>query len=300
MQQQRGFSLIEFVVVIAILGVITTHILGILSTQLQSYEGHKATVETQTDSRLVSDLVARDVRMAGYMVPQGAGISGVDGGTDDPDTLCVSDPTALNDDIVELATERFPGAALTTNLTSGGFALAVDAAALDIDGDGDVDFAQNAGVIITGGGTHNHCARVVSVNSGFGWVVFSPAAPGTFVANVGSALAVPAILYERTSAGLTRNGLVISRQVEDFQVEFGVDADSDQQLVGSEFPVDGLFGSDPSQVSLVRISVLTRAVRVDQRLPGLGRQALANRDAGSQDDFRRRLVRSLAAPRNLL
>ena len=113
--------------------------------------------------------------------------------------------------------------------------------------------------------------------------------------------AVPAIVYELVGAGLTRNTLPLSGQVEDFQVEYGVDVNDDGQLAGSEFPLHGMNGRDASLVRRVRLSVLTRTVSEDPALSGAGRQAVANRNAsGTPDAFRRRLVTGTVAPRNLL
>jgi hypothetical protein len=112
---------------------------------------------------------------------------------------------------------------------------------------------------------------------------------------------VPAIFYARTSAGLIRNSLVVSRQVEDLQVEYAVDGDDDGQISGGEFPIHGLSGQNPGLMRGMRLSVLTRTIIEDPNITGSGRQAVANRSAsGTADAYRRRLVTVSVAPRNLL
>jgi len=293
-----GFTLIELMLVVGILAIVTAQILGIFSSQLQTYQGQKAAIETQDDARLAADLVFNDVRMAGYMIPRSAAISALDGGNAGTDTLCVSDPAVLDDVQVDLATDRFPGASLTDALGGTDTQVKLNPAELDIDGDGDDDFAVDAGIIIVDG-TNTHCARITNIAGVSGTITFTPATPGGYAATT-AGVAAPAVVYERTGAGLTRNTLLVSRHVEDLQIEFGVDANDDGQLSGGEFPIHGLFGQNPTLVRLVRLSVLARAAVEDTQIEGSGRQAVANRTAGAADDYRRRLVTVSATPRNLL
>jgi prepilin-type N-terminal cleavage/methylation domain-containing protein len=295
--RQQGFTLIELLVVVAVLGIITAQILAIFSNQLQTYQGQKAVLETQDDARLSADLIFNDVRMAGYMIPRVAAISAVDGGNANPDLLCVSEASVFDDVQVDLATDRFSGASLTAALGATGGQALLDPAELDIDGDGNIDFAEQSGIIIVDG-TNTHCAQIDTIAGGT--FDFTPDTPGTFAATATGGIAVPAVVYQWSAAGLSRNGLLVSRHVEDLQVEFGIDLNDDGQLTGGEFPIHGLFGQDPTLVRLVRLSVLARTATEDQVLTGNGRQAVANRAAGAVDDFRRRLVTVSATPRNMM
>lgn len=298
-RRPTGFSLIELMVVLVITAIVVGYILSIFAGQILTYEGQRAAVEVQDDARLVSDLILHDLRMAGFMMPPAGGVSGLDGGNGAADRLCVSDPSVLDDDQVEAASDRFEGAILASDLNGGSSADLV-AGELDVDGDGAADFAVNAGVILVEG-TDTHCARITGL--GGGNIQFTPAVPAGFDANAPNARAIPAIVYEIGAGGLLRNNLVVSRQVEDLQVEYGVDANDDGQIVGAgEFPLHGLIGNEPTLLRIVRLSVLTRTTLEDPQLPnGSGRPAVANRvAAGTPDAFRRRLVTASAAPRNLL
>ena len=299
-RRSQGFTLIELMVVVTITAIVTGYILSIFAGQVLSYEGQRAAVETQDDARLASDLIFHDLRMAGFMLPPQTGVSGGDGGVGNSDRLCVSDPTVFDENQIDLATGRFEGASLQSD--PGAIADTVDITAgdLDIDGDGTDDFSVGSGIIIAEG-TTTHCGRIEAIAGDS--IRFTPDTPAGFTVAALNARAVPAIVYEQDANGLTRNNLLVSQKIEDLQVEFGVDANADGQLVEpAEFPLHGLSGNDPALLRLIRLSVLTRTVREDPQLPnGSGRPAVANRNAsGTPDAFRRRLITASAAPRNLL
>ena len=82
---------------------------------------------------------------------------------------------------------------------------------------------------------------------------------------------MPAVIYQLTTAGLSRNGLLLSPQVEDLQVEFGVDSDGDGQLAVAEFPIHDLNGTDTSRIRRIRLTVISRTAAQDPRVTGAGR-----------------------------
>jgi hypothetical protein len=268
-----------------------------LQSQLQTYHSQKRVLDVQEDSRMVADMILLDVRMAGFMVPDIAGVASRDGGNAASDALCVSEWSLMDQDALDDANARFDRAGLVADLGGGAISVDLTAAEMDIDDDGDDDFLVGSGIIVSDG-TESHCARITAVGGSV--VSFTPRTPAGFLAPAASSRAVPAIVYELNGTSLTRNGLLLSTQVEDLQVEFGVDNDGDDLLGVGEFPLDTLTGSDHAAIMQVRLSVLTRTSSEDQQLTGAGRQAVANRAAGAADDFRRRLVTTTAAPRNLL
>ena len=128
---------------------------------------------------------------------------------------------------------------------------------------------------------------------------FTPATPAGFTVAPPGARAVPALIYEVTGAGLTRNGILLSSQVENVQVEFGVDADFNSLIEGAEFPINDLNGSDPAQVRRVRLSVITRTAAEDPTLEGSGMPAAANHTGAAADGFLRRRYTADVFPRNI-
>jgi hypothetical protein len=231
------------------------------------------------------------------MVPTLAAISSRDGLATGSDTLCTSDAATLDDTQVANANARFDGAPLTSDLNGGVGSVAIAAADMDIDGDTTNDFVPGSGIIISDG-ADNHCARVLTVNATN--ITFTPQTPGGFVANTPGARALPAVIYEHTGSNLTRNNELISPQVEDFQVEFGVDTNGNGIIEGGEFWAHGLT-ANTDRVREVRLSVLTRTAQADPLMNGNGRPGVANRNgAGAADQFRRRLATVRVAPRNML
>jgi len=292
--RRGGFTLIEVLIALAILGIVIAQAFAVFGAQHVTYANTERSIEVQEDVRLIADAVLADVRMAGYMVPRVAGIASIDGGNAAADTLCASDPAKIADAQVAGATARFDRAQLAAAVGAG--ATAATLASLDVDSDGDTDFVVNEGIIVADG-TSSHCATVTGLAGNV--VSFSPATPAGFAAAVSSGRAVPAVTYRLVGADLMRNALRLARDVEDLQLEFGVDADSDGQIAAGEY-VHDLNGSDPLDILALRLSVISRADREDDELLTSGRPAAANRAGGAADGFRRRRVTASLVPRNLL
>jgi prepilin-type N-terminal cleavage/methylation domain-containing protein len=71
----RGFSLVELLVVVVIFGVISTVVLDLYVNVVRSTTSSEEVVEVQQGMRLALEQVARDVQMAGFMVPTGIPIT---------------------------------------------------------------------------------------------------------------------------------------------------------------------------------------------------------------------------------
>jgi prepilin-type N-terminal cleavage/methylation domain-containing protein len=293
---QQGFTLVEILIALAILGVVIAQAFAVFGAQHRTYTGTERAIEVQQDARLAADAILSDIRMAGYMVPRQAGIGSVDGGNVAADALCASDPGKLMDAPVAAATARFERAQLTVAVGAGDTSVTVGS--LDVDGDAanPIDFAAGEGIIIADG-TNSHCAVIEAIVGNR--IDFDPPTPGGFAATTLSGRAVPAIFYTIDGSDLMRNGLRLSNQVEDLQVEFGIDGDDDGQIASGEYQ-DVLHGADPLDILAVRLSVIARADTEDEAIESSGRPAAANRDAGSTDAFRRRRVTATVMPRNLL
>ena len=301
----EGFTLIELMMALALTAIIASQLFLVLKVQHQSYSSNERALDVQEDARLVVDLLSSDVRMAGFMVPERVAIASGDGGTAAADRLCVSDPEAINTavppDILRNRSEPFPRAELTL-VSSGSANLSL--AHLDIDGDGTDDFVVQAGIIISDS-ARSHCARITGITGNN--VQFTPPLTPTGWL-LSSARAAPAIVYEVAglgcAAGLTRNCQLLSTEVEDLQVEFGVDdflTDGIIDRATPEFPVHDLnAGSrDPALVRSVRLTVVTRTPQ-DIEYTGPGYPGAGNRVAGVSDGSRRRSFTSIILPRNLL
>ncbi|MBW2271224.1 MAG: PilW family protein [Deltaproteobacteria bacterium] len=293
-----GYTLIELMIGLGILTLVVLESLAAFVTQQRTYHAQERVVAAQQDAKLSADMMRSDVRMAGFLVPAFAGISSRDGGTTDADVLCTSDPDALDDGKIADATDRFDRAVISSAVGAGASSVSINTGHADVDIDGNDDFVVDQGIIISDGSA-SHCAYVTSVSSTS--IGFAPPSPSGFTVSASSGRAVPATIYELTGSGLERNKELLTSQVEDLQVEFGLDANSDGVIAGSEFPIDDISGANTNQIRVVRLSVLTRTRSEDPAISGAGRQKVANRDAsGTADAYRRRLVIFRAAPRNML
>lgn len=290
-----GFTLTELLVALAVLSIVISQFLLAFTNQQASYHEHEAVVDAQRDARSVMELILGDLRMAGFMVPKRAGAFSLDGGAVGPDILCVSDPSVMDASQFGNSNSRFEGARLAGPLGGASSSVTLLAADLDVDGDGDDDFATGRGILVSDG-DESHCALVTAVAGNT--VSFDVATPGGFSASPPQARAVPALVYRVAGTRLTRNGQVLSTQVEDLQVEFGVDEDADGEIGPAEFPIHDLAGSSLDRVRTARVYVTVQAPRPDPDFQG-GLPAAANRAAGPADTFRRRRLIGDATLRNM-
>ncbi len=290
-----GYSLIELMISIAIMAVVGSQLLISFSAQHRTYVQQDQLSRTQQDVRVLMDVVLEDLRMAGFMVPREFGVDSIDGGTTAADLLCMSNPAIIAEAEYDSASDRFDAASVTSSLGSNDTTLNLDAGDMDIDGDGGDDFAVGSGILISDG-TAAHCARVTDITGNT--VTFTPATPSGASYTLFSTRAVPAVTYEIATTTLLRNGLVLSNFIEDMQVEFGVDSDNNGAIEGAEFPIHDLAGVDRSRIRMARISLTSRTAQPDLTFVG-ARAAAANRNAGANDNFKRRKATADAVLRNM-
>jgi prepilin-type N-terminal cleavage/methylation domain-containing protein len=167
MRSRRGFSLIELVVSMAVLGLVSFFLTEMLVRSSRTYTVVDDVTETQQNLRAVTSLLERELRTTGFLVPEGAAICGWDtGGAAGPDTtpdvLYVSDAGALDPAGVTSPLGVKVDGGYTDGTGEDDLELASlvleDSlnAAYDLDGDGvnDSDFlwstapARNGGVIV--------------------------------------------------------------------------------------------------------------------------------------------------------
>jgi prepilin-type N-terminal cleavage/methylation domain-containing protein len=77
--KSRGFSLVELLVAVTIFGVMSTVILNLYVNVVRSTTSSEEVVEVQQGLRIALDQVARDIQMAGFLIPTAAPIT--DAGT---------------------------------------------------------------------------------------------------------------------------------------------------------------------------------------------------------------------------
>ena len=325
-----GFTLIELVITVGLLGLASMGMLSAFDSQKAVYNSNERLVETQEDARLVLDLIAFDARMAGFMVPPLAALSSTDGGVNNADRLCLSDFSFF--DLPDAATpitsinnqgERF----LLSNTQQVQAVTGNTVTVQDLDVDANTDgqagenhFGNPGDGIIVSDGQSTFCGAISAINTGSRQITIAPAhAPMPAFPDTTNMRAVPAVIYEVVASpppapvgsfSLMRNGQLLSPTIEDLQVEYWADlsvpADNDtDDLNESEIDDlnDPMLGVDTSRIWRVRISVVSRSNQTDsstgRRFASGQRPQVANRVAGAADAFSRRVYTSTVMPRNI-
>ena len=94
MRKEKGFTLVELLVAMAISGIVVAAVYTAFVTQQKSYTIQDQVAEAQQNARVGLDLIAREVRMAGYGQPTWALPADTDG---DGDNEQVTDPVTVTD-----------------------------------------------------------------------------------------------------------------------------------------------------------------------------------------------------------
>jgi len=327
-RQTSGFSLVELMVAVGILGVVVAGVMESFVVQNKAYAVVDQTTETQQNIRALSHLIERDLRMTGFMVPEGGAVCGIDL-TNASDTLYVTDYDAIDPDgqgnanLGASITSGYNGAAATLTLSLAEMTLD-DRPFYDNDGDGtpDSDFREGGAVIVM---DRANPAR----GTACGTIVDRPTASTVrvdFETALGVAgtdpILIPAHRYAVRDplngidddangivddSTLTRNATPLVVDVDDFQVAFAIDADQDGTLVDD----DEYFGNgdandydprntDHRELREVRFNIVMRSRMDDPSWDQGFQQARENRAAvGGADGFRRRVLISTVKPRNL-
>jgi prepilin-type N-terminal cleavage/methylation domain-containing protein len=69
LKEKKGFTLVEILVVVAILGLVMGSIYSIYLTNMKSAYSQEEVVEVQQNLRIAMDSITKDIRMAGMLVP---------------------------------------------------------------------------------------------------------------------------------------------------------------------------------------------------------------------------------------
>jgi prepilin-type N-terminal cleavage/methylation domain-containing protein len=337
MKQRRGFTIIELMIAMAVLLLVVVYLSEMLTRQSRAYAVVDQVTEAQQNLRAIADLLERELRVTGFMVPEGAAVCAVDQ-TNGADVLFVSDANALdptNENQLGMGASIVAGFAGT----GGNESLTLDDVVVDglpfydIDGDGnaDSDFLESVnpfrtgGVIVADRGDPSRgvaCGIINNVNPGANSIrvdfTSNGAAPaGTALAAGGGLsdlVAVPAHVYTVANNQLLRDGMVLADDVEDLQIAFFYDTDGDGLEIGDRSDYPGSAGGpiyqsgswDNSDLVEIRVSVVVRTRAQDADVvqnPAMAQgqwQATENRVApGGFDGFRRRVHTATVRPRNV-
>lgn len=245
---EKGFTILELVIAMAILGVLTAGIFSLYNSQHRVTHIEADVVDVQQNLRMSLDSVSRDVRMAGFALTNGAnpiGASGNGSGLGGSDTFTINVAGALGVatrlDADQSATVT-SGTPLTFTVLAGEVSLFAAGDAIRIIHTGDksqpadtvfvVNSVDPAGPTITA--TPSTTAGAVEFKRGFLVVKTGEAAPDTFPntvvyclgpdAGCASAVACPAgNCLMRVVNGSADAGSIVASNIQDMQVSYVLD-----------------------------------------------------------------------------
>ena len=93
-RRQAGFTLIELIVSVAVVGTITAAVTWMLAQQGRTYQVVDQSTEVQQNIRTIADLIEREIRVTGFLVSEAAAFCGQDN-TNQPDTMFLTDADSL-------------------------------------------------------------------------------------------------------------------------------------------------------------------------------------------------------------
>ena len=271
-QRQGAFTIIEFLVAVGLLGIVMLGVASSFGVQQSTYVVVDQVAEAKQNVRVVADLLEREIRNSGYMVPNTAAACGVDDNVG-PDTLYLTDYSRIvSISNLPASSLNLPLGAVLTGASANGVGAGtqtVTVEATDLDGlGGGNDFTVGGGIIVAdrnGALSGVTCGKItnigIAVPGSTPLQVEMEDATGPLPAG-GELVAIPAIVYEVVGNQLVRNGIPIVDQVEDFQVAWFFDLDDDKLVDPGEYIADGIGGTDAYD-SVALDGTLLRELRIN-------------------------------------
>jgi prepilin-type N-terminal cleavage/methylation domain-containing protein len=332
LRDRQGFTLIELMLAISLFSIVILGVMESLTRQHRTSIVTENIVEVQQNVRAVSALLERELRMAGFMVPNAVGVCGIDNQTAS-DELFISEvePIVPDDERAGDLGARVTSAWPTGNSLPATLTLNLDATTTDLDGDGsyfydndgngtpEADFRVGGGFIL-GDLANPHrgtaCGRVTAASSTQITIVQTggnliPHVPATDADE--EIVIVPAAHYAVntgvTTGRLERNGDLLVQGVDDLQVSYFFDVDDDGVVDAATAEEPGTATGnvydavnwDNSTLKEIRFSLVVRTRATDQQFNEGSFLVFENRtDPGTGNDgFRRRVIVGAVRPRNI-
>jgi prepilin-type N-terminal cleavage/methylation domain-containing protein len=310
---RAGFTLIELMVSLAVVGIVTVAVTSMLAHQGRIHQVIDQVTEVQQNVRAISDLLERETRVTAFLVAQAAAFCGQDN-TNQPDVMFLTDADALTPGGGEL------GAVITTGYDgTGGDVLRLDSVVLDgvpsydtdADGVADSDFRIGAAVIIVdpnNAGRGSSCGVVTDVVLP-DRIDVDYALGGESIGAGGNLVAIPAHYYAiNANSELVRDGMVLSDGADDLQFAlfYDLDGDGDVDATLEDPGSNGFAGNydsddwDNDFLREIRFNIVARTPAQDPNWSQGQFQATENRVApAGTDGFRRRVFTASVRPRNV-
>ncbi|GAB4368013.1 MAG: hypothetical protein Kow00128_12970 [Deltaproteobacteria bacterium] len=301
MRNGKGFTLVEMMVAVAILGIAVAGIVVAFRSQVVSFHMQESVTDIQMNGTLVAMKLAQEARLAGYGIPKN---------TDDGTTTAVvayvnNDASADGTDSI---TFRYCSGAAgyyygtppvspnkTLTLSTTGFSVGDTVKVLNLSRE---DLFPTDTVTVTAVSGND-----VTLSKGL-WESAVPADLGVFVG-----VGMVDVKYDLVNAGTDNAALrrtitpvggvaqppeIVAFGVEDLQIAYGLDENLDLDV---ESYVNAPSAAQLKKVIALRISLIMRSDREDEQSVSGGQQAEDGNVRGG-DNHRRRLFNTVVRIRN--
>ena len=316
----RGFSLIELLIAVAIFSIISLAGFTVLSSGARNAAMNDETVKILQNVRMAMDLVARDIRMAGYGNPSAPNavpltannctfILNPTNSSTGPDSISL----ITVDQVIGRLTADAPGGTPTQLTLDSVTGLAVNDV-ISVDG----IFTSTVNGVDTGAKTVALAAPGIQSPMGFN----GAANTGTQVVR----LACVKYSVDTVKNQLLRDGVPVADDIEDLQLAYGVDTNGDGiiddqngsssvdcldlipnalvQTVANTVGCAGTGGvttvpADPTTIRMVRISVVGKASKPDPSYTANSALAVEDHNIPAVSQYRRRVLTRTVSLRDL-
>lgn len=318
----KGFTLVELLIAMAIASVVGMAGVAVFSSSNWAYKLNEDVAEAQQNARVAMERLSKDIRAAGFGLPDPPFSLSLGGTWTSPITVTTSGGTGNPDAITILGIgyedasyylER-TGSAMCVNggvpNTNGASCIQLNAvAALFFDG---TSFRTNRKYINIGSAKYIELAETGHVKDNRLLELSSPPTLDRNYADDIPVFIIQAVTYSIQNDctvsnpcwNLKSNDLtelrgsgnqVLAENIEDIQFAYGVDADGDGMMDSTTLSDDP---TDDSAILAVRATVVAKARNKDMRGATFTRPAIEDHDPSAADNYRRRILTKILKLRN--
>jgi prepilin-type N-terminal cleavage/methylation domain-containing protein len=313
--KKNGYTLVEILIALLLGGLVTTAILNVFIIQNQSYANQNLVTEMQRNAKIALDSLVMDIRMAGFQIPQ-VGVSFYNKTTGVQENIFAITPansTTTSDQVRILYADNQPPVSTTTTAA---LANSNDSIPIPVQ-PADIGKFRSKDIIMISVGSSAALLQVTGINGTsllhavganinppnsinlFPTAGFPTGAQVTRVKLLTYRIdntsdpSQPALQLEQGD-GTFQN---IATNIEDLQLAY---RDNTAPygvwccVPGQDFPM----AFSNANIRDVRVNILARSKDIDSKFLGK-RSGLEDRNSGTTDNFRRRLLSSTVMVRNL-
>ncbi|MDT8317972.1 MAG: PilW family protein [bacterium] len=316
----HGFTMIELIVAMAVASVVAMSGFALFNQSNWSYQVQENIGEAQQNARVAMDRMVRDIRMAGFGLPEPPyTVLGL------KSPITVSDATGYNgsDKITILGIGYEAGVLSTASgenekedpylcyspTTSGGDKILAANKVLSsrryVSVDGvffaELDTVASSDVCVGGVQLPLGTPGKLKGNFDAGTVYVIQAVEYSIATDLKGCSAASPCLVSKDSTGLRGSGnQLLAENIEDIQFAYGLDATGDGVLDYTTYTTASFVDSTlkESQIRAVRLSVSARTRKKDSKKHTFKRPAIENHPESGEDNYRRRILTRIVKVRN--